>query len=67
MVEDMQTLFDENNLKQNTFLEHYQLSLVWFMAGKKKRNKQKLRNNEKNFTQWIPSSFTFLLLAFSWS
>ena len=50
MVEDMQTLFDENNLKQNTFLEHYQLSLVWFMAGKKKRNKQKLRNNEKNFT-----------------
>ena len=43
MVEDMQTLFDENNLKQNTFLEHYQLSLVWFMASKKKTQQTKAK------------------------
>ena len=43
MVEDMQTLFDENNLKQNTFLQHYQLSLVWFMAGKKKTQQTKAK------------------------
>lgn len=35
MVEDTKKFFGAGNLKQNSFLEHHQLSLVWFMAEKK--------------------------------
>lgn len=45
MVEDTKKFFGAGNLKQNSFLEHHQLSLVLFMAEK---NNQKLQNREKN-------------------
>lgn len=35
MVEDTKKFFGAGNLKQNSFVEHHQLSLVWFMAEKK--------------------------------
>lgn len=63
MVEDTKKFFGAGNLKQNSFLEHHQLSLVWFMAEK---NNQKLQNREKIPANLMDSFFFYLLFCWPW-
>lgn len=62
MVEDTKKFFGAGNLKQNSFLEHHQLSLVWFMAEKKTTKSYKI---EKKIPANLMDSFFFYLL-FCW-